>query len=144
MSLIVKRNRPFAFTLFTLHSEGIRVRVPPQISIKPFLLSQSALSQKSLGQHFSLGHVVASWLAAWASSCALLVLTISRRQFWHCSRLAGQLCAMMPYNARASGEKRKSAYDGRRLRRLDGKAVCLYWRAGASLVGLLVLALDLV
>jgi hypothetical protein len=50
---------------------------------------------------------------------------------------------MMPCNARASGKKRKSAYDGRRLRRLDGKAVCLDRRAGASLVGLLMLALDL-
>ena len=50
---------------------------------------------------------------------------------------------MMPCNARASGGKRESAYDGRRLRRLDGQAVCLDWRAGASFVGFLVLALDL-
>jgi hypothetical protein len=50
----------------------------------------------------------------------------------------------MPCNARASGKKRKSAYDRRRLRCLDGKTVCLDWRAGASLVGFLVLALDLI
>ena len=49
----------------------------------------------------------------------------------------------MPCNARASGRKRESAYDGRGLGRLHGQAVCLDWRAGASLVRLLVLALDL-
>jgi hypothetical protein len=101
------------------------------------------VQEKSFGQHFSLGHSVASWLAAWASSCALLVLTISRRQFWHYIGSGGQLCAVMPCNAGASGKKRKSAYDGRRLWCLDGKAICLDWRAGASLVGLLVLALNL-
>jgi hypothetical protein len=40
-------------------------------------------AQKSLGQHFSLGHSFWSWLRAWASSWTLFELTISRRQFWH-------------------------------------------------------------
>lgn len=37
---------------------------------------------KSLGQHFSLGHVLGSWVPACTSSWILFVLTISLRQFW--------------------------------------------------------------
>jgi hypothetical protein len=89
---------------------------------------------KSFGQHFSLGQS-ALWLSACASSWTLFVLTISRRQFWHCGALA-----ISP----DSGSWRGNAYNRRGLRGLDGQAVRLDGRAGASLVGGLVFALDLV
>jgi hypothetical protein len=88
---------------------------------------------KSLGQHFSLGQSLL-WLSACASSWTLFVLTISRRQFWHCGALARSPDAEY---------WRRRAYNRRGLRGLDRKAVRLDGRAGASLVGGLVLALDL-
>jgi hypothetical protein len=89
---------------------------------------------KSLGQHFSLGQSLL-WLSACASSWTLFVLTISRRQFWHCGALATSPDAEV---------RRGRAYNRRGLRSLDREAVGLDGRAGASLVGGLVLALDLV
>lgn len=41
-------------------------------------------TQKTPGQHFSLGQFLVSWVPAWSISWTVLALTSSLRQFWHC------------------------------------------------------------
>jgi hypothetical protein len=67
--------------------------------------------QKSLGQHFSFGQFVWSWLRAWASSWALFVLTISRRQFWHYSSSTAVSYAVL-FSVRGVGDSKDVGSSG--------------------------------
>lgn len=68
---------PFPLLLLILLISGVC------LSPFPNPATTTSPSLKSLGQHFSLGHNFASWVAAWTSSCLRLVLMISFLQFTH-------------------------------------------------------------
>jgi hypothetical protein len=95
-----------------------------------------SLYEKSFGKHFSFVHSFPSCVSACCSSCVLFVLTISRRQFWHYSNISSS----HPLRILPEWD---GAYDGHGLGRLNRQTVGLDGGTGASLIGSLVFARDL-